>query len=478
MKKFRKEKGIKMYDLLIKNGVIVTSDSMYAGDICISGEKIAAITAPGTEQQAKEIIDASGKYVYAGFIDTHVHSRDGGHTYKEDFLHSTMSAACGGITTLLEMPNAVPAVVDRDSFLQQKKNFESKAYIDFGMWGLCVGEYNNDKLKELAEQGIVGYKFFWGYAIRKSNYSLVYSPNSTDEDIIPPFEDGEIFQIFKRVKETGKLIAIHAENANLIRSLTDKIRKEDYKNDYEALLATRPVVAEETTVKTAISFSKATGVHLHILHVSAKETVELIREAKKQGLHVTGETCPQYLTFTNEDYETVGNMMKVYPPVRHKEDQEAIWEGLKDGTLSFVCSDHAPHTREEKSGSIFDMPAGMCAIETLVPIIADQVNKGRITKQELANVLSEQPAKQYGLYPNKGSLQTGTDADITIMDFDTQKTLKAEELHSVSKVTAYDGYQVSAAPVCTILRGKVIVKDGRLIEETHTGKFIKVSQEG
>ncbi len=264
----------------------------------------------------------------------------------------------------------------------------------------------------------------------------------------------------------------------MIRSLTDRIRIEDYQNDYEALLATRPVVAEETTVKTAISFSKATGVHLHILHVSAGETVDLIREAQKQGIHVTGETCPQYLTFTNEDYEKVGNMMKVYPPVRHKEDQEAIWEGLKDGTLSFVCSDHAPHTREEKTGSIFNMPAGMCAIETLVPILADQVNRGRLTKQELAKVLAERPAKLYGLYPNKGSLQTGTDADITIVDFERPEILKAEKLHSVSKVTAYDGYRVSAMPVCTILRGKVIVKDGRLVNETHRGKIIRLSQEG
>lgn len=462
-----------IYDLLIKNGNIVTGKEITKGNLCVLNGKIAAVTMPGIEEEAKEIIDARGKYVYSGFIDTHVHSRDGGQTQKEDFFHSTMSAAFGGITTILEMPNAVPAVVDKGSFERQKKNLESKACVDFGMWGLCVGSENNDKLIELAEQGVVGFKFFWGYSIRKKDYSLVYSPNSMGDDIIPPFGDGEIFEIFKKVKETGKLIAIHAENAGMIKSLTEKVNVQDYKNEYEALLATRPSVTEETTIKTAISFSRATGAHLHILHVSSKEGVELIREAKKKGYPITGETCPHYLTLTNEDFDRVGKMIKGYPPVRYKEDQDAMWAGLKDGTLSFVCSDHAPHRKEDKKGSIFDIPAGMCAVETMVPLLANEVNKGKITKQELAVLLSENPAKQYGLYPEKGSLEIGTDADITIVDFHKEKTIHADELHSVSKVTAYDGFKVSAMPVCTILRGKVLVRDGMMADDMKIGKFIR-----
>lgn len=461
-----------IYDLLIKNGNIVTGNEITKGNIYVLNGKIAAITMPDVEAKAKEVLDAQGKYVYSGFIDTHVHSRDGGQTQKEDFFHSTMSAAFGGITTILEMPNAVPAVVDRESFIQQKENLESKAYVDFGMWGLCVGSENNDKLEELAKQGVVGFKFFWGYSISKKDYSLIYSPSSMGADILPPFGDGEIFEIFKKVEKTGKLIAIHAENAGMIKSFTEKINVQDYKNEYEALLATRPAVTEETTVKTAISFSNATDAHLHILHVSSKEAVELIREAKRKGYHVTGETCPQYLTLTNEDYDRVGKMMKGYPPVRYKEDRAALWSGLKDGTLAFVCSDHAPHRKEDKQGSIFDIPAGMCAIETMVPLLADEVNKGRITKRELAVFLSENPAKQYGLYPEKGSLEIGTDADITIIDFQKEKTIHADELHSVSKVTAYDGFQVSAMPVCTILRGNILIRDGVMAGDRRLGKFI------
>lgn len=462
-----------IYDLLIKNGSIVTGREITKANICVLDGKIAAVTSPDVESEAKEVIDAQGKYVYSGFIDTHVHSRDGGQTHKEDFYHSTMSAACGGITTILEMPNAVPAVVDKDSFERQKANLESKACVDFGMWGLCVGRENNDKLQELAEQGVVGFKFFWGYSIRKSDYSLVYSPSSMGDDIIPPFQDGEIYEIFEEVQKTGKQIAIHAENASMIKRFTERVKVEDYKNDYEALLATRPSVTEETTIKTAISFSKATGAHLHVLHVSSKEGVELIREAKAKGLSVTGESCPHYLVLTNEDFDRVGKMIKGYPPVRYQADQDAMWAGLKDGTLSFVCSDHAPHRKEDKQGSIFNIPAGMCAIETMVPLLANEVNNGKITKQELAMILSENPAKHFGLYPQKGSLEIGTDADITIMDFDQEKTIHADELHSISKVTAYDGFKVSAVPVCTIVRGNVLVKDGVMAENMKVGKFIR-----
>lgn len=462
-----------IYDLLVKNGSIVTGKEITKGNICVLNGKIAAITMPDVESEAKEVVDAEGKYVYSGFIDTHVHSRDGGQTQKEDFFHSTMSAAYGGITTILEMPNAVPAVVDKESFERQKENLESKACIDFGMWGLCVGKENNDKLEELAKEGVVGFKFFWGYSIRKSDYSLVYSPSSMGDDIIPPFGDGEIYEIFQKVQETGKLIAIHAENASMIKSFTEQVNPADYKNEYEALLATRPSVTEETTIKTAISFSRATNAHLHILHVSSKEGVELIREAKAKGYHVTGESCPHYLTLTNGDFDRVGKMMKGYPPVRYQADQDAMWTGLKDGTLSFVCSDHAPHRKEDKQGSIFDIPAGMCAVETMVPLIANEVNNGKISKQELAVILSENPAKQYCLYPQKGSLEIGTDADITIMDFNQEKTIHADDLHSVSKVTAYDGFKVGAVPVCTIVRGNVLVKDGVMSEDKKIGKFIR-----
>ena len=462
-----------MYDLLIKNGTLVTSSESMKANIYVKDEKIAAITDTSSVMEAGRVIYADGKYVYPGFIDTHVHSRDGGATYKEDFFHSTRAAVAGGLTTIFEMPNAVPAVVDKESFEAQKANLLSKAHVDFAMWGLCVGRLNNDKLRELSECGVGAFKFFWGYAIDKKTYSLIYNYDPSDPNVIPPFDDGEVYSIFEEVAKTGKPIAIHAENADLIKELTASVDVSKYENEFEALLACRPSLAEVLVVNTAIEYAKDTGARLHILHISAKETPEIIRKARRGGVAVTGETCPHYLYLTDRDYDRIGSMIKCYPPVRYQEDQDALWESLKDDTLSLVCSDHAPHTKEEKTGSLFKIPSGMCGLETLAPLMIQAVNDGRINKNQLARLMSEEPAKMFGIYPRKGSLELGTDADITIVDFDKEYEVDQEKFQSVSKVTAFDGMKIKGCPVYGILRGHVIMEDGAITEDEPMGRFIK-----
>ncbi len=464
-----------MYDLRIENGTVVTPDKTERTNIYVLDGKIARISEEILE--AREAADASGKYVFPGFIDPHVHSRDGGATYKEDFWHSTRAAALGGLTTILEMPNAVPAVSDRERFLKQKANLESKAYIDFAMWGLCLGRLNNQELKGLDELGAAGFKFFWGYAVSRSNYNLIYNYEKGDPNVIPPLGDGEIYTIFEEMGKIGKPLGIHAENADVISELTRGVNPEEYPNEYEALLACRPAVCEETIIKTAISFAKATGTHLHILHMTCKEGVDLLREAKAQGIHVTGETAPHYLFLTNEDFPRIGTKMKGYPPVRCKEDQQKLWEGLTDGTIDSMGSDHAPHTAREKEGSLFTIPAGMCCIQTMVPLMLTAVNEGKITASQVAKVLSENTAKIYGLYPRKGSIQIGTDADFTIVDMGMKKVLRTEEMYSKSKITAFDGFRVQGFPVQTIVRGETVMKDGKLTCENESrGQFLPVGK--
>lgn len=468
-----KKVAIMIFDLGIENATIVTPEKSFAGSIYVQDGKIAAVCAPGCGLTAKETIDASGKHVFPGFIDPHVHSRDGGATYKEDFYHSTRAAALGGICTVIEMPNAVPAVSDAERFHLQKANLESKAYVDFAMWGLCLGKLNNGSLQELNRLGVAGFKFFWGYAISRANYGLVYNYREGDPSVIPPLGDGEIYTIFEEIEKTGKPLGIHAENASLIGELLRRVKPEEYRNEYEALLATRPSVCEETVVQTAISFSRATGARLHILHMSAKESVALLRKAKAEGLPVTGETCPHYLFLTNRDYDRVGTMMKGYPPVRRREDQDALWQGLLDGTIDSVGSDHAPHTAEEKTGSLFQIPSGMCGMETTVPLLLNAVNDKKLTENRLAGILSENTARLYGLYPQKGSLLPGTDADFTLVDFSREKTIRSAEMFSISKVSAFDGFQVRGLPVATIVRGRVLMADGKLTGDGSGGKFIR-----
>lgn len=459
------------WDHIIYNGTIATSKDIFKGNIYIKNGKIAAITSEDLGGNATEITDASGLYVLPGLIDTHVHSRDGGAPEKEDFFHSTQAAAAGGLTTIFEMPNAIPAITNTKNLKSQIENLTPKAHVDFAMWGLCLGDINNDDLVSLNEAGVIAFKFFWGYAVNSETYQLVYNYDPSATNIIPPLRDGEVYKIFEEVSKTGKLIAIHAENADLMEMLTARVKKEkDF--TYDGLLRARPNLAEATIVQTAISFAKETNTRLHILHASAKESVLLTKQAQKDGYPITIETCPHFLFINNEDYEKIGPKMKVYPPVKYKEDQEKLWEGINEDVITLVCSDHAPHTSKQKDGELWDIPAGMCGVETLAPLMIDAVSKGKITIHQLVSLLSENPAKLFGLYPQKGSLLIGTDADITIVDMNKSYTIKEENLHSVSKVTAFDGFEIQGMPVGTIVRGKTVMKDGQIVCEPF-GKFIR-----
>lgn len=461
-----------MWDHAILNGTIVTGSETYQGNIYVKDGKIAAITNEILPGEAKELTDASNLMVLPGLMDTHVHSRDGGAKEKEDFFHSTQAAAAGGLTTIFEMPNAIPAITNVDRLNEQLENLTPKAHVDFALWGLCLGDLNKDSIADLNKAGVVAFKFFWGYAVNSQTYQLVYNYDPTAKDVIAPLRDGEVYKIFEQVGKTGKLLAIHAENADLMETLTQRVKDEgDY--TYEGLLRARPNIAEETVVNTAITFSRETGTRLHILHASTGEGLERVEEAQKKGVNVTVETCPQFLFLSNEDYPRIGPKMKVYPPVKYKKDQDRLWEGIKNKTISLVCSDHAPHTAEQKDGALWDIPAGMCGVETLAPVMIDAAGRGRITLNEVVQLLSENPAKLFGIYPNKGSMEVGTDADFTLVDMNKNHLIREEELHSISKVTAFDGYETKGYPVGTIVRGKTVMKDGKIVSEPF-GKFIKV----
>lgn len=482
------------FDRIIKNGTLVTPTGTQRANICIKDEKIFAITAPDAPLEgnangitdasgkyifpgeARQVTDASGKYIFPGFIDTHCHSRDGflGAHHKEDFFHSSMAGACGGITTIYEMPNCNPAVYNVEKMRELIECITPKAHVDFGVWGLCLGDLNNHELMALSDAGVVGFKFFWGYAIDSKSYQLVYNYKEGMDNVIPPLDQGQVYKIFREVARTGKQVAIHAENFDIIKLLTKEVTASG-DTSYEAMLRARPPVSETTIIETAISLSRELGTHLHILHLAAGDGVDLIRRAQKEGLNVTGETCPHYLALTDKDASRLGAMIKGYPPVRRQYDQDRLWEGLLDGTLSHVCSDHAPHTPEEKRLSLWDAPAGMATIETMAPIMLNAVNQGKLSVMDVCRFLCEQPARMYGTYPDKGSINVGTDADLVIVDMDAEYTFRQESMHSRTKLSPYDGMKLRGKPVETILRGRTIAKDGEIVGKPG-GRFIKSEQ--
>ncbi|MBR5344169.1 MAG: dihydroorotase [Oscillospiraceae bacterium] len=453
-----------MWDHIVKNGVLTDSRSSVRADLYIRDGVIAAISAEALPGEAAEITDAAGKLVLPGFIDSHVHSRDGrnGFFYKEDFAHSSAAGAAGGVTTILEMPNSNPAVYCADNLLDLAGVLSPKAFTDYGIWGLCLGPVNNGELTALRDAGAVALKFFWGYAVDLNSYQLIYNYRDGMENVLPPLDDGQVYQLFREAAKTGLPVAIHAENFALIRALTEEIGRSG-DDSYAALLASRPAVSELTVIQTAIAFSRALGTRLHILHLAAGDGVELIRRAKQEGLPVTAETCPHYLALTDKDAERCGSSMKGYPPVRTQRDQDLLWEGVRDGTISLVCSDHAPHSPEEKLRGFREAPAGTASIETTSMVMLNAVHEGKLDIHRLVSLLSEEPARLFGLHPRKGSLQIGSDADLVVVDPDLSYTFHQEDLHSRTKLSPYDGRRFCGKVVKTILRGRTVAENGRIV---------------
>lgn len=450
--------------LTIRNGIVVTPQGRYEADIECEDGRIVGLVEVGAAPRGSEDIDASGLLVFPGFIDPHVHSRDPGLTEKEDFAHSTRAAAAGGITTLFEMPNAIPPVSDVAVFRERAEHHAAVAFVDFGLWAISLGAENLGELPALVDEGVIGIKLFWGYALHRETKQLVYNlADEPPENLILPPGNGDVFDLFKQVARAGGLLAAHCEDREVIEAAQRSL--DGAMEEYEDFLAGRPDTAEAATVALGAEFARATGCRFHVVHTSSARGVKIIRAAQRDGVSISAETCPQYLTLTDESYPSVGALMKVYPPIRKAEDREELWEGVRDGTIMSLGSDHAPHTTEQKQGDLATAPAGAVGVETLVPVLLNEVSEGRISPEQLAWTLSEGTARLYGIYPQKGAILPGSDADFTIVDPEAEWTIRNEDLHSKHPLSPWNGLKGRGAAKLGVVRGRVVMRDGAPVGE-------------
>lgn len=449
-------------DLLIKNGTIVSPQTSLPGHLMIDKGKVVGVTyRDGELPEARETIDATGLHVLPGLIDPHVHFRSPGFEYKEDWDVGSQAAVCGGITTVIDMPNVKPMTADLEG-LRAKLKSAKQSYCDFGLYAVLV-EGSADKILPLAEAGICGFKIFMGETIGN----------------IPAPSDGEIIEQWRIMAETGLRCGVHAEDNSIIFYLRDRLQKAGRK-DPLAHLHSRPAVAEAEAISRAILFAREAGSKLMIYHMSAKEGVEMLRRARADGMDVTGETGPHYLLFEGEDMERLqlGTLLRMNPPIRSREHGEALWEGLLDGTIDVIGTDHSPHTREEKlyddrMGDIWKAISGWPGVETNVPIMLTCVNQGRLSLNHYVKVQAENPARCWNLYPQKGHLGVGADGDVTIVDMNKEGVIDENKLHSKVHLSPWHGWRVKGMPVCTIVRGKVVARDGQLVAQRPEGQFIR-----
>jgi allantoinase len=461
--------------LLIKNGSVVRPDGVFPLDVLCEGEHIAQLLERGASvRSADEEIDATGLLVFPGFIDPHVHSRDPGNTEKEDFEHSTRAAAAGGATTILEMPNAVPPVIDLATMESRVAQHARNAFVDFGIWGMSIGMANLDEMKPMLDAGAVGIKLFWGFSLDRRSMRLIYNPKSgSGDDVIPPPSLSEVRQLMTEIAQHGGLLAAHCEEPSLIehelRNLGHPMRS------YDDMLTVHSELAEAASIALGCELARVTGCRFHVLHMSTGRGAELVRRGQLDGINVTAETCPHYLALTADDYARIGPIMKVYPPIRGRVDRDLLREAVRAGYVTSVGSDHAPHTLQEKEAGLAEAPAGGVGVETLGSVMVNEMVEGRLPASRLAWVLSEGNARLYGLYPQKGAILVGSEADFTLVDPNRDHVVEKSRLHTKQQQSPWAGQTLKGTVTHAILRGQTIMKDGEPVGSP-SGRFIRAGR--
>jgi dihydroorotase len=446
-------------DLVITGGVIVNELGRVTADLAIKDGRVLAIGAPGTMPPAAETIDATGRFVIPGAIDVHVHFRDPGLEYKEDWASGTAAAAAGGVTTVFDMPNTVPPTDSLAAFALKRRAAEEKAIVNFGIYGL-LGEHNLGELESLAGAGAIGFKLFMG--------------NTTGN--LPCPSDGAILEGFEILAALGLRCTVHAENSPILFWRENRL-KDAGRTDVLAHLAARPDVCALEALSRTIVFAEWTGCRVHIAHESTRRSLPVIKAAKDRGVDITVETCPQYLLLSTDDMlEPGGEVLRVNPPIREPGHQQPLFEALRDGVIDILATDHAPHAPDEKHrASIWDCSCGFPGVETSMRLMLREVDAGRLSLEQYVRMACAAPARAFGLSPRKGVLQVGADADIAIIDPGRSGIIRAEELQSKSKVTPYDGYAFRGAPVMTLVRGAVVMRDGQIVGAPGWGRQVRPS---
>jgi dihydroorotase len=430
-------------DLVINNGTVVSAESTMNASVAIKDGVILAVGAADAMPRAREILDATGLHLLPGAIDDHVHFRDPGYPHKEDFASGTIAAAFGGVTTVFDMPNTLPTVENAEALAAKHAIAAEKAHVDYGLYAV-LGESSIARVPELIDGGVIGFKLYMGNTFGR----------------IPTPSTGAMLEGFEVAAPTGKRISLHAETNSVMERREGKLRQAG-RLEPLAHVDSRPDVVAIEAVSRAAILAEWTGARAHVLHISSAAELRPLAEAKARGVDISGETCPHYLMLSTEDYARCGGVIRVNPPVREARNQEPLWAALLDGTIDVIATDHAPHSVEEKTrNDVWAVDCGFAGVETQMPLMLTAIARGgRGSICDYVRWSAANPARLWGLYPRKGVIQSGADADIAIVDLDRRWTIKDAETHSIAKVTPWDGRQVQGLPLHTVVRGRFVIKD-------------------
>ena len=428
-----------LYDLIIRGGTVVSHRGIEQTDLAVLEGRIALIGNLGGISAATEL-KAEGLHVLPGVIDTQVHFREPGMEHKEDMESGTRAAVLGGVTAVLEMPNTRPATVDEDAFRDKLRRARGRAWCDYGFFVGATAD-NAAALERLETMpGCSGVKLFMG---------------SSTGDLLVPGDDA-----IKRVLESGRRpIAVHAEDEarlqerrSIAESSGDVHRHPEWRDEMTAFLATRRL----------LSLTRLMGRRVHLLHVSTAEEIDLLVGNKDIA---TIEVTPQHLTLSApECYDRLSTLAQMNPPIREPRHRERLWSAVRDGVVDVIGSDHAPHTLDEKAQKYPESPSGMPGVQTLLPLMLDHVNAGRLSLHNLIDLVCAGPARLYGL-ARKGRIAVGHDGDFSIVDLAKKQVISNDWIASKCGWTPFDGLEVTGWPVATVIRGRVVMMENEPIDK-------------
>jgi len=415
---------------VVKSGRVYTATGLKTIDIWIKDGRVAALGGP---HRAQEKIDARGMLVLPGAIDAHVHFRDPGPNYKEDWASGSAAAAAGGVTAVVDQPNTDPRTLDARSFDLKLDIARHRSVVDFCLNG------GPGQIGELMKAGVTAIGEIFTYE----------------------HSDAELQRILGETQKAGALATIHAEDGLVVSERTVPLRSF---HEPEVYSLARPAAAEAAAIEKALSWSD----RLHICHLSTLRGLELVREAKGKGKKVSCEVAPHHLFFNVKDYRKQGSFLKINPPLRSQEDNDALWAGLRAGSIDILASDHAPHLPEEKRDDIWEAPAGVPGVETMLPLLLFAVKRNMLSLERLVDALTARPAQIFSL-ACKGSIEAGKDADLVMVDPKKVSRINADRLHSRAEWTPFEGLS-AIFPQMTLLRGEVIF-DGEIAAKPGFGRF-------
>jgi allantoinase len=447
-------------DLYLKNAQVVTEDEVFPGGVVVVGGKIAQVIKGEATVEAREVIDVKSKHLLPGVVDGHVHFNQPGRDHWEGYRTGTMAAAAGGVTTILEMPlNATPPTTNI-AMLQHKRDVvASEVVVDHAQWGGLVNNNLSD-LEGLNAEGVIAYKGFM------SNSGVDFE--RIDDDVL--------YAGLTCMREMGNVLGVHAENEYVTAYLGKQMRDAG-RTDRASWYQSRPPETELEAIQRACYWAKVSGGNLHIVHVTIADGIRAIAQAKLDGVHVTAETCPHYLFFDEHDFERLGPAAKCAPPLRSRENVEAMWQCVFDGLIDTIGSDHSPCNWEEKAkglDNIWKAWGGISGIQTMLPaLLSEGVNKRGLPLPKLMLLLATNPARLFGMYPQKGAIAVGLDADLVVVDLDREWTLSADQLFYKNKHSAFVGYSFKGAVERTFVRGQTVYQNGQITVEPGYGQAVR-----